>query len=259
MKRHARLWAITSLLVALCATLSARAQIVALNDPIGTIYQYQKGDPKDKNFETFMLISKSGNKYTLRGCDEDEIEKVRKGEKSSKSSSDEPDITIDFEVKDGVLHQSATGMISMIERELQKELSGKKGKLTVKLTPSGELYSIPLRGKVGDTFPESTFKVKAKVAILGITVKYQNISNKIIRQEQVTTPLGTFDCIVVELKNKLNVRMLGFFGDTQEETMTLWVNPKVGVVKEVKLSREKGDGDKEPKPEVRQLVAIVRP
>ena len=45
----------------------------------------------------------------------------------------------------------------------------------------------------GDTLPETHCSVK----VMGITVRFDITERKVLRRQRITTPAGTFDCIVV--------------------------------------------------------------
>ena len=52
---------------------------------------------------------------------------------------------------------------------------------------------LPAQMQPGDTLPETHCSVK----VMGITVRFDVTERKVLRRERITTPAGTFDCIVV--------------------------------------------------------------
>ena len=260
MKTHYRQWVLLPLFMVLCATSILNAQVVALNDPIGTIYKYENVNRENKNTDVFKLIAKQGNKYTMQMCGVDADGKVQT---ETGKKDDDLQIVLGYEIKDGVLYQSPEELLKMVQRELKKSMKDVPKVVNVKLSHSGDLYGIPLRGKVGDKLPESAFKVKVKASIFGMTFVYKTLSNKIVGKERVTTPAGTFDCLVVELRNKISFRIFGIFSDATHEVIKLWVDPKVGVVQEIKVSTEKDNKEDKDEgknePAIRQLVSITHP
>lgn len=260
MKTQYKLWSLLPLIMILCATPNLNAQVVALNDPIGTIYRYENVNREHKNTEVFKLIAKQGNKYTMQICGVDADGKVQQ---NTEKKDDAPQIILGYEIKEGVLYQSPEGLLKMVQSELKKSMKDVPKMVSVKLTHSGDLYGIPLRGKVGEELPESAFKVKVKASVFGMTFVYKTLSNKIVGKERLTTPAGTFDCLVVELRNKISFRIFGVFSDTTDEVIKLWVDPKVGVVQEIKVSTEKDNKEDKSEgtsePAIRQLVSITHP
>lgn len=63
-----------------------------------------------------------------------------------------------------------------------------------KVTSSGDYTILPLHMKVGDRLPDAFCSVKA----MGMTMKISVTKRKVISEEMLTTPVGTFDCVVVQ-------------------------------------------------------------
>ena len=59
---------------------------------------------------------------------------------------------------------------------------------------TGGITVLPADMKPGDTLPDARAEVSAGIAKMTVTVS----ERKVLRSEQLTTPAGTFDCIVVQ-------------------------------------------------------------
>ena len=70
----------------------------------------------------------------------------------------------------------------------------------MKITTSESFALLPQNMQPGDTLPETHCTVK----ITGITALFDVTDRTVLRREQITTPAGTFDCMVVRERKREN-------------------------------------------------------
>jgi len=90
---------------------------------------------------------------------------------------------------------------------------------------SGKNISIPNNLSVGQTLPDAELLLTMSMASVNMKMTVNMINRKVTAKETLTTPAGTFDCVVLssdtEIKMGMNMKM------TSKE----WLAENVGVVK----------------------------
>lgn len=206
---------VISLLIAMMVLgQTALAQMVPQDDPIGTVYSYETEGPGAKVPTTVTLVNKSDSSFTV------------------KLSQSIPQVgVVSFETMYNVDHNS---MYLSLD-EMKKTVSAPMEKMGVtldKLEYTGSPTVTPLVGKVGDVLPNT--KTVMTMAMMGMTnTTYSTIvSNKIIKEEQITLPAGTFDTFVVETIADIVVEAMGST-QTQRITTLNWILPGRGPVQTI--------------------------
>jgi hypothetical protein len=90
---------------------------------------------------------------------------------------------------------------------------------------SGSNLVIPHVLSVGQTLPDNEIDITIRSSI-SLTAKVKVLNRKIIGQESVTVPAGTFDCMVVTYDSETQI--LG----NKKTSIKAWIAKGVGVIKE---------------------------
>jgi len=178
----------------------------------GTTFQYTNYDKKGK-------LSGSIDYTTTNYRKEDGLEivtmKVKTKDKKGKEtvdfyydiSCDGNGISIDFKSLGNM------GMLQQFE-DMETEITG-----TNTLIPN-ELV-------VGQELPDSEMKMKISMAGMAMNVDVITKDRKVISEENLTTPAGTFNCLVMQTTTESNV-----MGKKMSYTTKSWIAEGVGMVKQ---------------------------
>ncbi|MDO5017032.1 MAG: hypothetical protein Q4E10_01560 [Porphyromonas sp.] len=188
------------------------------NDPIGTVYEYEMSNSLIGSFSVIQTLeSVEGN--TLR----------------FKVLSDVPGVQDKVEMTNSIV-MDGQSIIQTNETAIENIKSslgaiGKDGDAALE----GNTGVIPLNGQVGDTFELSDYTATLNAMGMDVVVSEKASKNEIVREEEVTTPAGTFQCFVVERVSKTQVQAAGV-DQTIDTTQHYWVVPGKGVVKMVQTA-----------------------
>lgn len=89
---------------------------------------------------------------------------------------------------------------------------------------SGTSAILPLNMKPGETLPDAHAKVEVSIITLTVDVT----GRQVLRKEQITTPAGTFDCIVTRDRKVEDVPM-----NYKDNWVDDWYTPGIGYVQHV--------------------------
>lgn len=202
-------------LLALFVAQSTFAQIVSGNDPIGTIYTY---DTKVEGMNLVLeqtLLNIDGGRFTFK----------------SKQELPKPLGTLEIEnsyiVKDGTIIEP------LEERQkAMKEQMAKMSGLDVQISMDGDAGFTPLTAKVGDEFEMGSYSVVLTVMGMDQNMEMTVTSCKVIAEESITTPAGTFDTFVLETIGETTVEVMGQKQNMKTSTKQ-WIAPNVGVIQSI--------------------------
>lgn len=212
--------------------LTVKAQIVPVNDPIGTIYtSVTKMTGGMSVTTTQTLLKKEGNAYTLQ---------------TKSAMAGVPDMETTTKVENGMLVQSIEDAAEQMKQELK---AAGMGELDVEV--SGELYRLPLSGKVGDKFPGTTYTCSAQLPVGSYAMTYSVEEIEVIGSETIDLPAGRFECIVLQMPTEMSISMMGQ-NQVVKINSKLWVSKDYGVVKQLQKNNMTGDVTTE-------LTAIKKP
>lgn len=205
---------ILSLVVALAAITSSFAQYYN-GEPVGTVYEYEITNP---------LMGTMKSEYTLLSVDETAI--------SFKTATAMPGqaspliMNQKFTIKGNKAYQDPQNTIDAAKASMAATL----GTSDINVTLDGETGFIPLTGHVGDKYP--LFKYNNTINAMGMEVVTKNEVTKfeVVREEEITTPAGTFKTFVVEMNSKSTTEVMGQ-SQGMEMSQLYWIVPNKGVVK----------------------------
>lgn len=93
---------------------------------------------------------------------------------------------------------------------------------------------------VGSTLPDASMSMNISMAGMNMTTTVDIINRKVIGQEKVTTPAGTFDCYVLTYDTSAKTMGMGMTTSSKQ-----WVAKGVGMVKQEDSSKGKLDSTSE--------------
>ena len=143
-----------------------------------------------------------------------------------KDKKGEPVLETDYQYscEDGVLSIDFRSMMNsqMFEqfRDFEYEITGTN-------------LNLPNNLAVGDELPDASVEILINMSGINMDMKTFIKDRKVIGQESVTTPAGTFNCYVITYTNDLNMSM----GMSQTNTAKQWIAEDVGMVKQEDYNR----------------------
>lgn len=213
---------IITLLQLLLTALSASAQIFTPSDPIGTQVTYTMTGKDGKS---------STEQLTLR--------RVQGNNVWSSSLGD----SAEFPISEIVLPDGVYYSIDELRTLVRQKMSGKAAKLAkveINCLGGDRFRMLPLQGTPGQTFPDQTLEVKAKVKFLGLLNLHLTMTvegDKILRRETRKTPLGEVSTIVrsYTMVSKTDAKVMGKREqEVEREEVTQWIIPGRGLYREEK-------------------------
>ena len=126
---------------------------------------------------------------------------------------------------------------------VRQKMTGKAAKLAkveINCLSGDRFRMLPLQGKPGQTFPDQTLEVKAKVKFLGLLNLHITMTvegDKILREETRETPLGEVSTIVrsYTMVAKTDAKVMGKREqEVEREEITQWIIPGRGLYREEK-------------------------
>lgn len=205
---------IITLLLCMLVGQTAFAQLVPQDDPIGTVYTFVTKTSGIEMDMKLTLLTKSDKAFTMR---------------LDQSIPQVGDITYETEVK-----VEKEYMYSPLE-EMKKTSTAPIEKMGMKIDKfeiTGEPTRTPLVGKVGQEFPLNEIKMVMGMMGMTTTTTTKVTSNKVLREETITTPAGKFDTFVTETVTVTEVEAMGQ-NQTQVMTTLSWIVPGRGAVKTI--------------------------
>ncbi|WP_431163564.1 TapB family protein [Flagellimonas beolgyonensis] len=93
---------------------------------------------------------------------------------------------------------------------------------------SGTDVELPNNLSVGQELPDGNVSIKMKMGgAINMNMNVETINRKVEKKEQVTTPAGTFDCVVIYSETKSKMMMTN-----QTMPSRVWLAAGVGMVKQ---------------------------
>ena len=213
---------IITLLPLLTTALSASAQIFIPSDPIGTE-------------ATYTMTGKDGKSSTEQLT----LRRVKGNNVWSSTPGDSDEIPIsEMVLPDGIYYS-----INELRTLVRQKMSGKAAKLAkveINCLSGDRFRMLPLQGAPGQTFPDQTLDVKAKVKFLGLLNLHLTMTmegDKILRRETRQTPLGEVSTIVrsYTMVSKTDAKVMGKREqEVEREEVTQWIIPGRGLYREEK-------------------------
>ena len=213
---------IITLLPLLITALSASAQIFIPSDPIGTE-------------ATYTMTGKDGKSSTEQLT----LRRVKGNNVWSSTPGDSDEIPIsEMVLPDGIYYS-----INELRTLVRQKMSGKAAKLAkveINCLSGDRFRMLPLQGAPGQTFPDQTLEVKAKVKFLGLLNLHLTMTmegDKILRRETRQTPLGEVSTIVrsYTMVSKTDAKVMGKREqEVEREEVTQWIIPGRGLYREEK-------------------------
>lgn len=205
---------LVSLIVALVAITSGFAQFYN-GEPVGTVYEYEMTNP---------LMGTIKVAYTLEYVSDNTIEYEVA---TSMPGAAEPTVmTNKYSLKDGKAYLDPTNIIEATKASLSSSLGN--ADLDIKL--DGEAGFIPLVAKVGDKFPLNNYVISMSTMGMDITTNAEVTKFEVVREEEISTPAGTFKTFVVNMNVKTTTQVMGQ-NQVLDSQYIYWVVPNKGVVK----------------------------
>ncbi len=91
---------------------------------------------------------------------------------------------------------------------------------------TGNNIEIPNNLSVGDKLPDSNMEMNMKMAGMNMKMNVAMTGRSVTGKETVTTPAGTFDCVVITYTSEFKMGM------TKSGTAKQWLSKGVGMVKQ---------------------------
>jgi len=97
---------------------------------------------------------------------------------------------------------------------------------SMEYTIEGNGMTYPETLNVGQTLPEGEIFMKVDAGMMNMNIEIKMTDRKVEKMENITTPVGTFDCYVISYTNVLKM------GIKKTNYSTQWIAEGVGMVKE---------------------------
>ena len=201
----------------------------------GTVLEYVQRDGKSGETLMFTTDSIAGFSGDFRKGGAKVISTVRYPGDTLTVSAAEPMKFENYEV----ISDFATAMEESLGDMVKQSLSmagadetdmAEVDRMMDEVTVSGECRGIPADLSVGMELPDYNVEVK----IMFVSTKASCKDRKVVAQETVTTPAGTFDCYVVEEKSTVKTMMASAKNDTRT-----WYARGIGMVRQEVWARKK--------------------
>lgn len=97
------------------------------------------------------------------------------------------------------------------------------------VTASGTPAVLPVDMKPGDSIPEARGKAELPIGSFSVEVS----DREVLRNERISTPAGTFDCVVVRDRREQDLML-----KTKDQWMVNWYTPGIGYVRHIVYDRD---------------------
>lgn len=91
---------------------------------------------------------------------------------------------------------------------------------------SGKDVESPLDISVGQTLPDSEIDIAVKSSAMNMNMYFKTLDRKVVGQEKITVPAGTFDCMIITATTDTKLLF------PKKGTTKQWVAKGVGMVKQ---------------------------
>ena len=192
---------------------------ISAQESCSTYYPFKKG--------TSFEITSYGKKDKVAAVSKYQVvnvEQTSNGEVATVSAQIEDDknkplaeSTFDVNCSNG---KTSIDYKSLVPTELFEQYKDMDYKL------SGTNLEIPNDLQVGQTLPDADMIMNVNMAGIGMTLEFSMINRKVIDKESVTTPAGTFDCLVITYDTEMKMGMKKSGSSKQ------WISEGVGMVKQ---------------------------
>lgn len=200
------------IVVALLASLVARAQAFLPTDPIGTVLQYEvtKNDTVSNRYYVLKALKKSPEGVWM------EIE--------IKDKLKDKGVIMKLLYKPTSLSMDI-GRLVMDAIQMDEEAASQ-----IKASTDGELLSIPLQSS-SNKLPLESAKMSMKVSrIITVGIQMAWKQKEIVGQETLILPAGRYETFVLRGRLRMTAGV-GFLKKGTNIDFTFWIAPGVGVVK----------------------------
>jgi len=205
--------------IGVCTIAPARAQdcskylFLQKNKTIETTIYNKKGDPNGKQVYQVSDVSTSGGTMTGKLASE-------MFDKKGKSV-----------VKGNSSVQCTGGVFSIDMRMMLPQQQAEQANLSeTEVSGQGNFIDYPNGMKVGDELKNGNFAMDIKRGGMTQTLAMQITERKVLAQEPVTTPAGTWDCFKISAHGHLSIKT-GPIGIPVSYDYTEWYSPGFGVIK----------------------------
>ena len=176
-----------------------------------TIYN-KKGEPNGKKVYEVSDVSTSGGTTTAK-LNSELFDK--KGKSIAKSTSS----------------VQCTGGAILIDMKMEMpEQDNQQQTFDVDASAQGNYIDYPYSMKVGDDLKDGTFTLDMKRGSIAQTVNMQITQRKVLAQESITTPAGTWDCFKISSHNHVAIKT-GFISIPFNVDVIEWYAPGFGIIK----------------------------
>ncbi len=215
-------------LLSLCGIFTAHGQAFKIDDPVGTVVEYGYLDKKEKVTQTsrMELVSKENNS-------EGEVFNI----KTTLPTDGEP-VVMTYRLiftGDGVKSDKNFLFSTAVLDQLASQAT---------ITFTGDIPVLPDNLSVGQTLP--LYDIAMTIDLTGgtggpmsvkTTTTSKLTSRKILRQESVTVPAGTFDAFVLHEDVMATATVIGIKTTVQTSTDS-WIVPGLGFVKQLNYDKK---------------------
>ncbi|KAB1068201.1 hypothetical protein F6U93_07245 [Tamlana haliotis] len=180
----------------------------------GTTYEISHYDKKNKlqSTDNYEVVSSSGNKATVHAVMRD-----TKGEEMLNLKYDmvceDDKVSIDFN--------------KLLTEKMTSEMTGKD----ISVDVDGTMMVIPNNLKVGQSLPDNLLNLNLSSASMNMSFKIKVYNRKVVGEEKITVPAGTFDCMVIEHESEINMLI------TKNTKSKQWIAKEAGIVKQETYSK----------------------
>ncbi|MGB3607470.1 hypothetical protein [Psychroserpens sp.] len=169
-----------------------------------TIHQFDKRE-RLSTISEFKITEASANQMTLSSTLKDDNGKA---------------------IFSGTFKVSCEGGSTTLEPEALVSGAMMEQYQNMEYTISGNGISFPSTLSVGQTLPNGEVFMKVDAGLINMSTTVTMTNRKVVRQESITVPAGTFDCYVITFTNTIKVGLSKTYYTTQ------WISEGVGMVKE---------------------------
>ncbi|WP_026755633.1 hypothetical protein [Sediminibacter sp. Hel_I_10] len=174
---------------------------------IGTTFTIHQFDRRDRlsTISEFKITEASANQMTLSS--------------TLKDDDGDPIFSGTFKVK-------CEGGTTTLEPEALVSGAMMEQYQNMEYTISGNGMSFPNTLSVDQTLPDGEVFMKVDAGMINMSTTVTMTDRKVVRQESITVPAGTFDCYVITFANTIKVGLSKTYYTTQ------WISQGIGMVKE---------------------------
>ncbi|MBK9270732.1 MAG: hypothetical protein IPM48_03975 [Saprospiraceae bacterium] len=128
--------------------------------------------------------------------------------------------------KNNLVFKCANGIFYFDMKSLMTPENSAFAKADMELSFEGEDLQMPANITIGQSLPDARLKLKVMSgSMILMTSEVRMLNRKILSNEKITTPAGTFDCFKMSYDSEVN-SILSF-----KSTNTIWYAKNVGMVK----------------------------